>query len=226
MVAAPIWISFLFILCTVYAITLFHYSNNKPTKITLLIIVWSIIQAILAYNEFYLDFESTPPRFAFVLLPTTLLIIFSLLPKQRKNIIENRNLKVSTWLHTLRLPVEIVLHQLFIYGFIPQLMTYDGRNFDIIMGITAPIIGLLLIKNFLPKKALLTWNIIGTFLICFILTNGILSAELPFQQFAFDQPNRGIAYFPFILLPATVVPLVLWTHITDIFKIVQDLKSS
>lgn len=98
-------------------------------------------------------------------------------------------------------------------------MTFKGRNFDIIMGITAPIVGLLLLIQKLNKKALLVWNYIGLVLILFILANGILSAELPFQQFGFEQPNRGINYFPFILLPATIVPIVIWTHLSDIIKL-------
>jgi len=98
-------------------------------------------------------------------------------------------------------------------------MTFEGRNFDIIMGITAPVIGLLLINRKLNTKVLFVWNIVGLLLVSFILFNGLLSAEVPFQQFAFDQPNRAVAYFPFVLLPATVVPIVIWTHISDIIKL-------
>jgi hypothetical protein len=64
--------------------------------------------------------------------------------------------------------------------------------------------------------------VIGVFFVCFILINGILSSELPFQQFAFEQPNRAVNFFPFILLPAVIVPIVIWTHITDIIKLSRD----
>ncbi len=98
-------------------------------------------------------------------------------------------------------------------------MTFAGRNFDILAGITAPIFDFLFIKNIISKNVMIFWNIISLCLVLFILINGILSAELPFQQFAFDQPNRAIAFFPYILLPATVVPLVVYTHLTDIYKL-------
>jgi hypothetical protein len=71
----------------------------------------------------------------------------------------------------------------------------------------------------------LAWNSIGLCFILFILFNGVLSAELPFQQFAFDQPNKAINYFPFILLPATIVPIVIWTHLSDILKLINELKN-
>ena len=69
---------------------------------------------------------------------------------------------------------------------------------------------------------LIAWNSIGLALILFILVNGVLSAELPIQQFAFDQPNRGLNYFPFILLPALLVPMVIWMHISDLIYLQKN----
>jgi len=215
----PVWISILFLITTVITIVFFHFSNGKPLHITGLIIIWSVAQSIVAYAGFYHTSNTMPPRFALVLIPTTLLIVYGLLPRQRHWLITNRKTRVSTFLHSIRLPVEIVLFELYVHKTIPELMTFSGRNFDIIMGITAPIMGVLLLSGKLNKKALLAWNYVGLALILFILANGILSAELPFQQFGFEQPNRGINYFPFILLPATVVPIVIWTHLSDIIKL-------
>jgi len=212
----PFWINSLFIIAWIYTILLFHFSNGKQTKLTILIIVWSIAQSILAYTGFYEVVDGMPPRFALILIPTALVIIYSLLPNQQKWIIENRNIQISTFLHGVRLPVEIVLHSLFTFKLVPEMMTYSGLNYDIVMGISTPIIGYLYFKKTLRKSILLVWNIIGLILILTILFIGIFSAELPFQLFNFDQPNQAVIYFPFVLLPATIVPIVIWTHISDI----------
>ncbi|MFT4681083.1 MAG: hypothetical protein ACI9YU_000920, partial [Flavobacteriales bacterium] len=127
--------------------------------------------------------------------------------------------RVSTFLHTVRIPVEICLFLLFSHGMVPELMTFEGRNFDILAGITAPVIGFLFLKNWIGTKGMIAWNAVSLGLVLFILVNGVLSTELPFQQFAFDQPNRAMMYVPFVLLPATVVPIVVFTHITDILKL-------
>ena len=221
----PNWIEFLFIVTCVLTIGLFHYSNGKPKRLTFLIILWSIAQSVLAYVGFYQVTDSIPPRFGLLLIPATVLIIYGILPKQQKWISKVRDTKVSTFLHSVRLPVEIVLFGLFTHKMIPELMTFEGRNYDIILGITAPIIGWLFIKKKINRHVVLLWNIVGLFFVLFILVNGILSAELPFQQFGFEQPNRGINYFPFVLLPATIVPIVIWTHLSDIIKLRKELKT-
>jgi hypothetical protein len=183
-----------------------------------------VLQSILAYQEFYLVTDTIPPRFILVLLPVTIAILWMTLSKKGKELISKRDFKFSTVLHSVRFPVELVLWQLYLYHMIPELMTFEGRNFDIVIGIIAPIVGFLYVKNKMTLKALRIWNIIGLILVSFIMVNGILSAELPIQQFAFDQSSRGLNYFPFILLPAMVVPLVIYTHITDIIKINRLLK--
>jgi len=220
----PIWISLLFLITAVATIVLFYYANSKPKLIAVIIVLWSAIHSVLAFNGFYQNTSAFPPRFVLVLLPTTLLIIYGLLPKQRQWFIENRNIKISTFLHSIRVPVEIVLFQLFVYEQVPKLMTFEGRNFDILIGITAPIIGLLFLKDLINKKVLLVCNVIGLAFIFFIFFNGLLSAELPFQQFGFEQPNRAVSYFPFVLLPATIVPIVIFTHITDLIKLKKEME--
>ena len=222
----PNWIALTFIVTCLLTIGLFHFSNGKPKRLTLLIIIWSVIQSILAYIGFYQITDTIPPRFGLVLIPTTFLIIYGLLPRQQRWFIKQRETKISTFLHSVRLPVEIVLFGLFTHKMIPELMTFEGRNYDILMGITAPIIGYLFMVQKASKKTLLVWNIIGLILVLFILFNGILSSELPFQQFGFEQPNRGINYFPFILLPATIVPIVIWTHLSDIIKLKKEIKTT
>ena len=215
----PIWVNLLFLLGVFYTIYFLYLSNGRSKKLLVSIVLWTSIQSILAYTGFYLVMDTTVPRFAFVLLPTILFIGYALLPAQIEWMHRHRDLNKSTFLHTVRIVVEIVLLYLFFYKMVPQLMTFEGRNFDILAGLTAPIIGYLFLKNKIGLNALLIWNFIGLCLVLFILINGLLSAELPIQQFGFDQPNRAITYFPFILLPAVVVPIVIYTHITDIIQI-------
>lgn len=220
----PNWINILFLISWLFTIVIFALSNPNLRGVLIGLIVWSLIQSALAFEAFYQITNSIPPRFALVLIPSAIWLIWELTTLNKRRVISQRNLNISPFLHMVRLPMEIVLWQLFIYGTIPELMTFEGRNFDIVMGFTAPVIGWLYIKGNLSLKVLRIWNIVGLILILFIMTNGILSAELPIQMFAFDQPNKALTYFPFVLLPSIIVPLVIYTHITDLIKINRLLK--
>lgn len=94
-------------------------------------------------------------------------------------------------------------------------MTFEGRNFDILSGLTAPIIFYFgFVTKQLDRKVILIWNFICLALLINIVVVAILSAPFPFQQFAFDQPNIAVLYFPFNWLPSCVVPLVLLSHLS------------
>jgi len=220
----PNWINILFLISWLFTIVIFALSNPNLRGVLIGLIVWSSIQSVLAFEAFYQITNSIPPRFALVLIPSAIWLIWEFTTLNKRRVISQRNLNISPFLHMVRLPMEIVLWQLYIHGTIPELMTFEGRNFDIVMGITAPVIGWLYIKGNLSLKVLRIWNVVGLILILFIMTNGILSAELPIQMFALDQPNKALTYFPFVLLPSIIVPLVIYTHVTDLIKINRLLK--
>jgi hypothetical protein len=215
----PHWINWVFLLTVALTITLFHFANGKSKKLTLFILLWTLGQSILAYNGFYEKTDLIPPRFLLVLIPILTFIAFGLTKKRRDWILKNRRTELSTFLHTIRIPIEIVLFYLFLHNMIPELMTFEGMNFDILAGISAPIVGILCLKKRVGRKTLIVWNILALLLVLFIFINGILSSDLPIQMFGFEQPNRAINYFPFILLPATIVPIVIYTHLTDLIKL-------
>jgi hypothetical protein len=101
-------------------------------------------------------------------------------------------------------------------------MTFEGRNFDIIAGISAPIIAYFgLTKTKLNKKTILLWNFICLGLLANIVVNALFSAPSPIQKFAFDQPNIAILNFPFSWLPTFIVPIVLFGHLISIRQLMK-----
>jgi len=208
-----------FFVVTAIAITLFYWSNQKPNKALILILVWGLLLSLVATTGFFSINDSLPPRFPLVVLPAIVFIIYGLTPKQKTLAVANRDLTKSTLLHTIRIPVEICLHYLFIFKAIPEVMTFGGWNFDIISGITAPIMAWLWHTGKASKQVMLAWNFICLGLIFFIVGIAILSVDSPIQQLGLDQSNQAVLFFPYVLLPGIVVPLVIYTHILDIITL-------
>lgn len=131
--------------------------------------------------------------------------------------VDSLNARTLTILHLVRVPVEIVLLWLAIHKTIPQLMTFEGRNFDILSGITAPLIYYFgYVAGKMHKSLLLIWNLLCIALLVNVVIIAILAVPTPFQQLAFDQPNIAVLYLPFIWLPAVIVPMVLFAHLVCI----------
>jgi hypothetical protein len=220
----PTWITILFCIVVTISLILLYQIHGKNKVLILILLVWTGSQSWLAYLGFYQDTSSFPPRFILVLLPALIGVGLGLIPRFHHPLAKDRNFSLSTLFHTIRIPIEIILFYLFSYRMVPELMTFEGRNFDILAGISAPVISLLVFRKKISCNTLLGWNILCLCLVSFILLNGILSAELPFQQYAFDQPNKAVVFFPFILLPGLIVPMVIFIHITDI-KILLKTKA-
>lgn len=226
----PNYVSITFILTTFLTVGFFLFAVKQTVFDTLaaktlvfLIAFQLIFQAILSLGGFYLVTDAVPPRLMLTGVFPAFLVIILYFIFARKTLIEKLPLKILTLLHILRVPVEIVLFWLFQEKLVPELMTFEGRNFDILSGLTAPIIYWFGFRNGkINRPLLIVWNIFALGLLVNIVTHAILSFPFPFQQLAFDQPNRGILYFPFIWLPTVVVPLVLFSHLIGLWQLFKS----
>lgn len=222
----PFYISVLFALTTVLTVWLFFRASKNSMTTLLILLGWVALQGGVALTGFYTVTDTMPPRFALLVLPPTLVIVVLFLSARGRAFLDQLDLKSLTLLHVVRVPVELVLLFLFLHKAVPQLMTFEGRNFDILAGLTAPLIFYFgYIRKKLSKNTILFWNVLCVALLLNIVTHGVLSAPTPFQQFAFEQPNIGLLYFPFVWLPALVVPLVLLSHLAAIRQLVLAGRS-
>ena len=216
-----------FVLTTLTTILIFLRATSWSKTALAIIAGWIILQSIVSLRGFYLVSDTVPPRFAFLLGPPTLFIIILFLTKKGRRFIDSLSLRWLTILHSIRIPVEMILFGLFLHKLIPEIMTFEGRNPDIISGITAPIIYyFVFIRQGLSKRVLLVWNIICLALLVNIVTIAILSAPFAFQRFAFDQPAVGVLHFPFIWLPCCIVPLVLLSHLASIRQLIIEIRKA
>lgn len=218
----PQFISIVFGLTTILTVGLFYKATNNSKATLLIILSWLVLQTLIGLSGFYNVTDTIPPRFLLLVFPPILLIIGLFITSKGRQYIDSLDTKTLTILHSVRIPVEIVLFWLFVNKTVPEHMTFEGRNFDILSGLTSPIIFYFgFIKKQLNRKIILTWNFICLGLLINIIANAVLSAPFPFQKFAFDQPNIAVLYFPFNWLPSCVVPLVLLSHLATIKQLLN-----
>ena len=229
----PIYVPIVFLLATLTTIWFLIKAAEPAGKVSLpsrllffLLPLWMLLTGFLSTTGFYHNPEAIPPRVvAFAVLPAALCIIGYFL-FFRDNFVNLLTLKWLTILHVIRIPVEIVLLWLFQAGHVPQIMTFEGRNFDILSGITAPIVYWFAFRNGRTNKPLfIAWNLFALGLLANIVSIAVLSFPSPFQRFGFEQPNIGLTYLPFIWLPAIVVPIVLFAHLVSLYKLIRKSEA-
>lgn len=218
----PLYINILFMLTTVATLLLFFKGTNVNNMVLAVCLIWIFFIGFLAYGGFFLILFTNPPRIIYAAAPPILaIILLFVLPKGRE-LLDSFDPKWLTYLHTVRIPVELILFLLFLNGLIPELMTFEGRNYDILAGFTAPLIGYFgYTTKKLGKSVLLFWNAICLVLLFNIIANAVLSTPSDFQMFGFNQPNIGVLYFPFTWLPAFIVPVVLLSHLVCIRQLLK-----
>jgi hypothetical protein len=219
----PVYIEILFFLTTILTLWLLSKSGNYSRPLIIIMLLWLALQAAISLTGFYAVTKGAPPRFAFALIPPIVFITLLFLLKKGKHFIAGLDTKTLTLLHIVRIPVELILYWLYLHKAIPQLMTFEGRNFDVLSGLTAALVYYFgYIRNIMSWKMLLAWNIICLLLLANIVVTAVLSAPTPFQKFGFDQPNIAFFYFPFVWLPGFIVPSVLFAHLVSIKKLANS----
>lgn len=201
-------IALLFIITTFSCLLLFYFGANCNKGSISVFVLWQFIVGTLAFLKV---FEEKPALFPLTILGTIVLTFLILRRTDRQKI----NARMLLAIHILRMPIELILYQLYLQNKIPELMTFKGLNFDILIGFSALVLlaYILIANRKISRQIFIIWNVSGIAFLLFIVSLAILSSPLPIQQFAYEQPNIAVLELPYCLLPACVVPIVLMSHI-------------
>ena len=187
---------------------------------------WIILTGSLAVSGFYIAPDAFPPRLVlFGIIPALIFLVLYVVAFRTK-LVAKLPLRSLTLIHVVRVPVELVLYWLSVGKLVPQLMTFEGCNYDIVTGFLALAVYFLAIsKAGMNRWLLIGFNVIGLILLINIVSIAALSLPSPVQQFGFDQPNRAVLLFPYVWLPTIIVPIVLFSHLASLYKLATNKLS-
>lgn len=152
-----------------------------------------------------------PPMFVFMVVSFAFVTALGLSPLGSSLA---RGLPLS-WLvgfQGFRILAELALIFAFRDGLAPIQMTFEGYNFDIVTGITAPLVALALVKRE-SRRLALAWNCLGLALLLAIVIIAILSFPSPIRMFLNEPANTWVTGAPYILLPGILVQFAWLGHL-------------
>jgi hypothetical protein len=174
---------------------------------------WLTVPGLLARSGALSDFSRMPPPFAWLMLAVTAATFALAFSPLGTRLVAHAPIAGLVGYQVFRVPVEYWLHAMHGNGSIPVQMTWSGRNFDVVSGISALAVALLAARRNAPRALIAGWNLLGCALLANIVTVAFLSAPTPLRAFANEPANTIVTQLPYVWLPAFLVQAALFGHL-------------
>jgi hypothetical protein len=199
------------------------HPRTLAVSVAAALVVWLGATAALALSGILADWSALPPRWP--LLPLTALVTFALLTWTRT--FRRLLAEIPPWqpvaLQTFRVGVELAFWRLHAEGFAPVQVTFEGRNFDALVGLTAPIVAAGIAAGWVGPRVTVAWNLLGLALLLNAIGTVAASAPGPLHLDWPGEPLTAIAAWPVVWIPALLAPAAIFLHIVSIRQSLASL---
>lgn len=210
MIPGPVSLA-VFFLCIVAGTTVLLAAQSKPLGRGLL--GWLALTGIAGWFGLVGDFHRVPPPMLGLLLASVVLAAVAAWSASGTRLLAKAGIVWLIGMQAFRILVEMFLDWGHRVDLVPIQMTFEGRNWDIVSGLSAAGVAWLASRKQAPRWLILAWNCVGVALLLNIVAIAILSVPTPLRRFHNEPANTFIAYFPYIWLPAFLVQLALFGHL-------------
>ena len=201
-----------------------NFAVKRASVATIGVVVWMGVMYALA-SRGALHFE-TPPTMLLALVTSFALAVGLALSPVGKTIATALPLAVLVGYQAFRIGVELILHRAFGEGLIPVQMSFSGRNFDIVTGIAAALVGVWLATGRRSLAIVALWNTLGLALLVNVLSIVLLSSPTPLRVFMNEPTSVLITHAPWVWLPSVLVVAALFGHVVVYRRLAMEWRST
>ena len=200
----------------VYFILLRYGNDGLHLKYMAIVLSWVMYLQVLIYTGVLANFH-LPPRVPLIVILVSFFILYiATSGKGFKKMLLSCPDAMLVYIQSFRILVELLIYAAFIKGVFPKGVTFEGTNPDILVGISAVIMGLFVQKNKVGKKAILIWNVVA--LLMLTLTGySFVNAFYSSPYMHLSQKLQFVS-MPYLLLPGVLLPLAVFFHVSSIRK--------
>ena len=187
---------------------------------------WLLYVGTLGYSGVVRNAALRPPGIAFILVPAVLFIVlFVARSSSGARLAMAFPLWVLLGLQGYRVGVELFLHQLWLDGLAPGMLTFEGANADILIGASAPLIAWFSTRSLFGLRLSLAWSVLGLLSLANVALRSALTAPGPLNLIHAEVPNLALGTFPFMLIPGFFAPLAVVLHVLAIRSLRSRLSA-
>jgi hypothetical protein len=174
---------------------------------------WLAVPGVLASRGALDDFSRLPPPLAWMMLAlivANLALAFSPLGTR---LVERAPIHALIGYQVFRIPLEFWLYAMHERGLVPEQMTWNGLNFDVLSGIGALAVASMAWRGQASRRLISLWNWLSFALLLNIGWIAVTSLPTPLRVFTDEPPLTLPASFPYVWLPAFLVQAALFGHV-------------
>jgi hypothetical protein len=119
-------------------------------------------------------------------------------------------------LQTFRVGGELAFRRLNAEGVAPVQVTFEGRNFDALVGLTAPVVPAGIAFGWVGPRITIARNLFGLAMLANAIGTVATSTPGPLHLGWFGETFTAIAALPVIWIPALLAPIGVSLHIASI----------
>src|SRR5690606_38567824 len=201
---------------------LLKFADNSKQLITRYVwggLVWLVYLVIISRTGVLDDFGFPPRIPLLVVIPAIVAGIVFTSRASFRSALEKAPLSLPVFLTSFRILVELLIYGAYRLDVFPQRVTFEGLNYDILVGLSALPVGYLLLKQKLSPRAVLIWNI-ASLLILSVTVYAFVSIYY-FPDYIALPGNSQFVRFPYLLLAAVMLPVAVWLHVFSIRQAVS-----
>jgi hypothetical protein len=196
------------------------------TRIVLSIGLWLGLMAGLAAIGVFQAFEAKPPRLVLAVAVTVIAQIVVARSALFSRLLQATPLAWPIALQSMRIVIELGLWTLHREGRLPVHLTFEGRNFDILVGLTAPFVAWGVARGVIGRRGAIVWNLASIGFLITIVFMAVTSIPGPLHLPWPGIPNTVIAEFPMIWLPTFVVPVAIFGHAASLRQLLRTTPNA
>jgi hypothetical protein len=175
-------------------------------------VAWLAVTLWVSASGVLHQFERRPPPIMLLMVTVVAVAAWVAFSRVGTLVVRHTSWAALVGLQAFRLPLELLMHRAYAEGIMPVQMSYSGRNFDIVTGVTAIALAWALARGPVPRWIIAGWNVLGTVLLLNILVIAVASMPM-FHRFGPDRLNVWVADPPFVWLPTVLVFTAIAGHL-------------
>jgi hypothetical protein len=199
--------------------------KKLPAQVTVFLALWLIYLSLISYTEVLNDFSLPPKLPLLVVLPIFVVLIISLFKKATSDLVSVTAVSWLIYIQGFRIIVELIIWGGYQIGLMPLITTFEGSNYDILVGITAIPMAYYAKSVKASRSLLILWNIAGLLVLANTVRIIITSAYFP-AGIGLDTGTIGAEFvsLPYLLIPGLFMPLAVYIHALSIKQLLRQTK--